>query len=670
MIKKDASTMAMPLSMQRTEPAPIDAYSIWYSLADAQEYAAGTGTNKAAYVGQIITVVDEANQKATAYVIVDTAGTLQEVGSGTAQPIIFVDNESQMLALTEIEAGQQVYRADTKTVWIFKGGDASSLSNWVESAAQNDTVWSGTEDKVIFYALTMEQYKALDTKDANTLYFVTDTQRLFVGETEYTRPVQHGKSLPTEFVPPNSFFFHETEKALYYSEGGTKWVKCSDLTTIPNITVENTATQVKDIAFGEQITVITNLAVDAKDKHKLVTQTGEYTLPKMSVTTHPSTGNVVTGITISNDGKTLGVTKDKTFVEANALITGGTHTKITYDANGLVTSGTGLAATDIPALDAAKITSGTFDVARIPNLTLSKITDAGTAAGKDFTNAINSTDATEKVKLPTAEAVQNAINSAVGDITSFDVQIVATFDKLPTTGKKGVIYLVPHTHGTSDSYDEYMWVPGSGSTGKYEKIGNTDITLTQYTASKGIKITGEGTTKNIEHTNSVTAVAANSALKIAYDAQGHITGSAALTKADIDLGNVDNTADAEKSVKSAGTLTTARTIGISGAVTGTATEFDGSQNITINTTSVDGSKIDANSEIRVRDVTVSDAVATDNITTYTSAFGTLNIQAGTVALAGANGDAVAINNVATPTADKDAANKKYVDDHQLKWGTF
>ena len=278
MIKKDASTMAMPLSMQRTEPAPIDAYSIWYSLADAQEYAAGTGTNKAAYVGQIITVVDESNQKATAYVIKDTAGTLQEVGSGTAQPMKFVDNESQMLALTEIEAGQQVYRADTKTVWIFKGGDASSLSNWVESAA--------------------------------------------------------------------------------------------------------------------------------------------------------------------------------------------------------------------------------------------------------------------------------------------------------------------------------------------------------------------------------------------------------LTKADIGLGNVDNTADAEKSVKSADTLTTARTIGISGAVTGTATEFDGSENITINTTSVDGSKIDANSEIRVRDVTVSDAVATDNIATYTSAFGTLNVQAGAVALAGANGDAVAINNVATPTADKDAANKKYVDDHQLKWGTF
>lgn len=61
-------------------------------------------------------------------------------------------------------------------------------------------------------------------------------------------------------------------------------------------------------------------------------------------------------------------------VDKNAPITPGTSTKITYDAKGLVTGGGSLVASDIPNLDASKITSGTFAAARIPNLDASKIT--------------------------------------------------------------------------------------------------------------------------------------------------------------------------------------------------------------------------------------------------------------------------------------------------------
>lgn len=109
------------------------------------------------------------------------------------------------------------------------------------------------------------------------------------------------------------------------------------------------------------------------------------------------------------------------------------------------------------------------------------------------------------------------------------------------------------------------------------------------------------------------------------------TGVVTLSKADIGLANVDDTADSSKSVESASKLTTARTIGgvsfdgsaninlpgvntagnqnttgnaatatmlqtartiaISGAVVGTATSFDGSADIVIATTAIDGSKI-------------------------------------------------------------------------------
>jgi hypothetical protein len=62
------------------------------------------------------------------------------------------------------------------------------------------------------------------------------------------------------------------------------------------------------------------------------------------------------------------------YVPKNAAITAATKCKITYNANGLVTAGANLAASDIPNLDASKITSGIFADARIPNLGAGKIT--------------------------------------------------------------------------------------------------------------------------------------------------------------------------------------------------------------------------------------------------------------------------------------------------------
>lgn len=61
---------------------------------------------------------------------------------------------------------------------------------------------------------------------------------------------------------------------------------------------------------------------------------------------------------------------------------------------------------------------------------------------------------------------------------------------------------------------------------------------------------------------------------------GHTGASVSVTKGDVGLGNVDNTADASKNVASAGKLTTARNIKITGDASGNA-NFDGSKNIEI-----------------------------------------------------------------------------------------
>ena len=64
-------------SFARLNGQPLDKSEIWYSLAEAQEYAA----TEAAYVGQILSVIDSDKNSVAFYGIQDTNGTLKEVGS-------------------------------------------------------------------------------------------------------------------------------------------------------------------------------------------------------------------------------------------------------------------------------------------------------------------------------------------------------------------------------------------------------------------------------------------------------------------------------------------------------------------------------------------------------------------------------------------------------------
>ena len=85
----------------------------------------------------------------------------------------------------------------------------------------------------------------------------------------------------------------------------------------------------------------------------------------------------------------------------------------------------------------------------------------------------------------TAKDVTDAINEAIGGLTGISFEVVET---LPTRGKTGVIYLIAHSHGAGDNYDEYVWLEKSES---YEKIGNTDVDLSNYVTKNDITIMTE-----------------------------------------------------------------------------------------------------------------------------------------------------------------------------------
>lgn len=104
------------------------------------------------------------------------------------------------------------------------------------------------------------------------------------------------------------------------------------------------------------------------------------------------------------------------------------------------------------------------------------VATAITSALKNYaTNAgVQTAIATALANYMTSTEVNSAIATAVAEAAHITVQAV---DALPETGTVNVIYLVPNGGTGSNAKDEYMWISG-----KWEKIGSTDVDLSGYWA--------------------------------------------------------------------------------------------------------------------------------------------------------------------------------------------
>lgn len=138
-INKEITYMALPLSIRRGNPFPVDEYSVWYDMDELNTYAQ---TSPVAYVGQVVVYVNEAASTVEAYVIQSTAGTLTKLASTTASGDLTQD-------VQELQGKVSALEASVGT----KGGDSTVTAT---------NLWAAIDEIVAAYT-------AADTAISNNL---------------------------------------------------------------------------------------------------------------------------------------------------------------------------------------------------------------------------------------------------------------------------------------------------------------------------------------------------------------------------------------------------------------------------------------------------------------------------------------------------------------------
>lgn len=227
-INKDLALMSFNNTFSRLSARPLDSTSLFYSLEEAQTYAQ---SNPYAYVGQIISVVDESNEAASAYIIVNTAGDIEEIGTGGSSTLVV----ASVADLTgedmpnDLVVGQTAFvTGESKSYILTALGDAPPSSYvWTEMTS-SDTVWSGTENSVIFYALTQSAYDGISPKNADTLYFITDSGKIFKGDTALTDSVIVTGTIPeVASAIKNKLYINPTTLESKITTDGVSWINMS-----------------------------------------------------------------------------------------------------------------------------------------------------------------------------------------------------------------------------------------------------------------------------------------------------------------------------------------------------------------------------------------------------------------------------------------------------------
>ena len=221
---KVKSKLGWSNSFDRNAAYPLEFASWFGSLEDAQAAAQTAvevgSTDSKYYYGMQLYVFDGTTAKTY---LIQGDKSLQEIGATST--VKFVDAVDDLYTLEDVEAGQQVLVSDNRTIYIFKGGLVSEPDNWIHTG--EITTWYDTENKVIFRSITQSVYDEIKTKDSNTLYFVTDTGKIYKGTSDITYAITVGTVPEVSSAVKGKLYIDSTSLAMAVTMDGSSWLQLS-----------------------------------------------------------------------------------------------------------------------------------------------------------------------------------------------------------------------------------------------------------------------------------------------------------------------------------------------------------------------------------------------------------------------------------------------------------
>lgn len=246
-INKEIAYMALPLSIRRGNPFPIDEYSVWYDAGEMNTYAQ---TSPVAYVGQVLTLVNEEESTVEAYVIQNAAGTLTKLAATTASGDLTEDVQTLQGQVTNLVSLVGTKAEDSSLTSANVWAALDEIDKAYKSALGNYYNKTETDEKI--NAALTSAYKAAGSVEFASLPTAANTEegKVYNISNAFTTDENFVEGAGKGYPAGTNVVCVEVEEGTYKWDAISGFVDLSDYAT--NAALENKVDKVEGSALVEQ----------------------------------------------------------------------------------------------------------------------------------------------------------------------------------------------------------------------------------------------------------------------------------------------------------------------------------------------------------------------------------------------------------------------------------